>query len=118
MRSGAVFQKIARRASASCGCRTIPGVSCAFSKPKLRTSGTIPTSGIPARLQPSLSYVDILVISTITPAMFVAKREVKSWPVFGMFAKMGGTLFRGPRTPHARVGHTTNEIQAALDQGA
>src|SRR5262249_9313720 len=53
----------------------------------------------------------------ITPAMFVAKREVKSWPMFGMFAKMGGTLFVD-RERRTRVGETTNEIQTALDQGA
>ncbi len=84
-------------------------------KTEIRTSGTIPTSGL--LVSNHLSYVDILVISTITPAMFVAKREVKSWPVFGMFAKMGGTLFVD-RERRTRVGHTTNEIQAALDQGA
>src|SRR6185437_6863306 len=70
----------------------------------------------PARFQ-SLSYVDILIISSITPAIFVAKREVSGWPVFGPLARMGGTLFvdRGRRT---LVGKTTDEIQSALDQGA
>ncbi len=84
-------------------------------KTEIRTSGAVPTSGL--LVSNHLSYVDILVISSITPAIFVAKREVKSWPVFGMFAKMGGTLFVD-RERRTRVGHTTNEIQGALDQGA
>jgi len=81
----------------------------------IQTSGTIPTRGL--LVSNHLSYVDILVISSITPALFVAKREVKGWPVFGWFAQMGGTLFVD-RERRTRVGQTTNEIQSALDQGA
>ena len=82
---------------------------------EIQTSGTIPKGGL--LVSNHLSYVDILVIATITPAMFVAKREVKSWPVFGWFAKLAGTLFVD-RERRTRVGQTTNEIQAALEQGA
>ena len=84
-------------------------------KTRIRTNGTIPTSGL--LVSNHLSYIDILVISSITPAIFVAKREVGAWPVFGMFAKMGGTLFVD-RERRLRAGETTNEIQVALDQGA
>jgi 1-acyl-sn-glycerol-3-phosphate acyltransferase len=42
---------------------------------------------------------------------------VRGWPVFGWFAKCGGTLFVD-RERRAQVGKTTNEIQTALDQGA
>lgn len=82
---------------------------------EIRTSGTVPTSGL--LVSNHLSYVDILVISSVTPAMFVAKREVRSWPVFGFFAKCAGTLFVD-REHRSRVGQTTGEIQTALDQGA
>jgi len=84
-------------------------------KTDIRTSGSVPKSGL--LVSNHLSYVDILVIASITPAMFVAKREVKSWPVFGFFARLAGTLFVD-RERRARVGQTTNEIQAALDEGA
>jgi 1-acyl-sn-glycerol-3-phosphate acyltransferase len=84
-------------------------------KTSIQTSGSVPKSGL--LVSNHLSYVDILVLSSITPAIFVAKREVKSWPVFGWFAKMGGTLFVD-RERRTRVGQTTNEIQSALDQGA
>jgi 1-acyl-sn-glycerol-3-phosphate acyltransferase len=33
------------------------------------------------------------VLSSLTPALFVAKREVKTWPVFGWLSSCGGTLF-------------------------
>jgi 1-acyl-sn-glycerol-3-phosphate acyltransferase len=84
-------------------------------KTSIRTAGTIPTGGL--LVSNHLSYVDILVISSITPAIFVAKREVKSWPVFGWFAKTAGTLFVD-RERRTLVGQTTDEIQTALDRGA
>jgi 1-acyl-sn-glycerol-3-phosphate acyltransferase len=82
---------------------------------RVRTSGPMPTSGL--LVCNHLSYVDILVLASLTPAVFVAKREVKSWPVFGWFATLAGTLFV-ERERRTQVGLTTNEIQSALDQGA
>jgi 1-acyl-sn-glycerol-3-phosphate acyltransferase len=81
----------------------------------IRTSGPVPKNGL--LVCNHLSYVDILVLASLTPAVFVAKREVKSWPVFGWFARLAGTLFVD-RERRTRVGQTTNEIQSALDQGA
>ena len=40
-----------------------------------------------------LSYLDVLVLSAITPCIFVAKQEVASWPVFGRMARLSGTIF-------------------------
>ena len=40
-----------------------------------------------------LSYLDILVYSSILPSAFVSKAEVGRWPFFGQFAKDGGTIF-------------------------
>ena len=82
---------------------------------EIQISGTVPKSGL--LVSNHLSYVDILVIASVTPAIFVAKREVKSWPVFGWFAKLAGTLFVD-RERRTLVSQTANEIQEALDQGA
>lgn len=48
---------------------------------KIRTAGTVPTRGL--IVSNHLSYLDILVLSAITPSVFVSKSEVKYWPVFG-----------------------------------
>ncbi len=40
-----------------------------------------------------VSWVDILVIGTIMPVAFVAKREVASWPLVGVTAKLQRTVF-------------------------
>lgn len=40
-----------------------------------------------------LGYVDILVLLRVCPGVFVAKAEVARWPVFGILARLAGTLF-------------------------
>ncbi len=40
-----------------------------------------------------LSYLDILVLASLMPVVFVSKKEVRNWPMFGWFAKKAGTLF-------------------------
>jgi 1-acyl-sn-glycerol-3-phosphate acyltransferase len=40
-----------------------------------------------------LSYLDVLAYASISPCLFVAKQEVRTWPVFGKFATMAGTIY-------------------------
>ena len=44
-------------------------------------------------------YMDILVMASLTPQVFLSKHSVADWPVIGTFVKMAGTLFidRGRR---------------------
>jgi 1-acyl-sn-glycerol-3-phosphate acyltransferase len=48
------------------------------------------------------SYLDIIVLASVSPMLFVAKSDVRSWPILGWLASIGGTLFidrksfRGP----------------------
>lgn len=81
----------------------------------LDAGGTIPTRGL--LVCNHLSYVDILVISACTPVVFVAKRDVRNWPILGWFARLAGTVFVD-REYRTRVGHTANEIESALERGA
>jgi len=45
------------------------------------SDGNIPSSGL--LVCNHLSYLDILVLAAFAPCLFVAKSEVKYWPVFG-----------------------------------
>jgi 1-acyl-sn-glycerol-3-phosphate acyltransferase len=63
-----------------------------------------------------LSYLDILVLVSLTPAVFVSKSEVKNWPVFGWFARLSGTLFVD-RTRRRDVTRMNSEIQRTLAEG-
>jgi 1-acyl-sn-glycerol-3-phosphate acyltransferase len=40
-----------------------------------------------------LGYVDILVLMSITPCLFVAKSEISSWPIVRWLARMTDTIF-------------------------
>jgi 1-acyl-sn-glycerol-3-phosphate acyltransferase len=56
-----------------------------------------------------VSWLDIVVISSICPIAFVAKREVASWPLVGITARLMGTVFVD-RTRR----HETVEVNAAI----
>jgi 1-acyl-sn-glycerol-3-phosphate acyltransferase len=81
---------------------------------EIKFAGTIPVRGL--LVCNHVSYVDILVLASLAPAVFVAKREVKFWPVMGLLAQLGGTLFID-RQRRTHVGEVNDEIQSALDDG-
>jgi 1-acyl-sn-glycerol-3-phosphate acyltransferase len=62
------------------------------------------------------SWLDILAIDAVAPCSFVAKSEIKQWPVLGWVVALAGTIFidRGRRSALRAAGHN---IQAALAAG-
>jgi 1-acyl-sn-glycerol-3-phosphate acyltransferase len=82
---------------------------------EIQSAGKIPSQGL--LISNHVSYLDILLLSSLTPSVFVAKREVKSWPVMGMLARLGGTVFID-RQRRLHVGEVNDEIQNALADGA
>jgi lyso-ornithine lipid O-acyltransferase len=83
-------------------------------KVKVKTQGTIPLNGLLVCNHPG--YLDILVISAVAPAVFIASSEVKRWPIFGLFATMAGTLFT-QRTKRSDVTRLNGEVAHVLDAG-
>lgn len=63
-----------------------------------------------------LSYVDIVLLSAITPCVFISKSDVKHWPVFGWFASLAGTVFVR-RTAHTSLKNVVQGVRDALDEG-
>ena len=80
-----------------------------------RIEGPVPARGL--LVSNHQSYLDIFVLASLAPAVFVAKREIRSWPVIGWLTQMGGTLFVD-RDRRVQVGQVNVEIQAALNRGA
>ncbi len=39
------------------------------------------------------SYLDVIIIASIFPTIFIAKTEVGGWPLIGWLSKLGGTIF-------------------------
>ena len=51
-----------------------------------------------------VSWIDIVVLSSVAPVSFVAKREVASWPFFGSLARLQRTVFVDRGRRHATAG--------------
>jgi 1-acyl-sn-glycerol-3-phosphate acyltransferase len=63
-----------------------------------------------------LSYVDVLVLASRLPARFVAKAEVRRWPLLGPICRGFGTLFID-RTDRRDIPRVLAEIERALGRG-
>jgi 1-acyl-sn-glycerol-3-phosphate acyltransferase len=70
---------------------------------EVRSQGQPPANGVLACNH--LSYVDILVLGSIQPQVFVSKSEVASWPVIGRLTRCAGTLYikRGQKNDVVRL---------------
>ena len=78
------------------------------------STGLIPRSGL--LVSNHLSYLDILVIGSLTSVVFVAKSEVRQWPVIGWLTALAGTVFI-VRERRTHVGAVNKEIESALADG-
>jgi 1-acyl-sn-glycerol-3-phosphate acyltransferase len=86
---------------------------------KLELEGTPPgsTSGLPLMLVGNhVSWVDIYAYLSVTEVKFVAKSEVKSWPLIGWFATNLGTIFVERDRPRDAV-RVSDEVRGALGTG-
>ena len=57
-----------------------------------------------------VSWVDIHALNSIIPTRFIAKSDIRSWPVFGYLARKSNVLFisREKRLDSARIVHAVN----------
>ncbi len=62
-----------------------------------------------------ISYLDIQVLGSLLYGSFIAKKEVESWPIFGIVGKMGRTLYIS-RNP-ADAASATKMIADRLEEG-
>jgi lyso-ornithine lipid O-acyltransferase len=92
------------------GCRRVLGVF----QLKVTVTGPVPQKGL--LVSNHLSYLDVLVFSALTPAVFVAKQEVRSWPVFGLFARLAGTVFVDRRR-RLQAGASAHAVETVLADG-
>ena len=62
------------------------------------------------------SWLDITVLGSLQPLSFIAKSEVASWPIFGLFAKLQRSVFVN-RTERNKTADVAREIARRLNQG-
>lgn len=78
--------------------------------------------GAPATERPLLlvanhsSWLDIVVLTSILPVIFIAKSEIAGWPLFGLFAKLQRSVFVD-RSRRQTTGDVTKTIAGRLAEG-
>jgi 1-acyl-sn-glycerol-3-phosphate acyltransferase len=80
----------------------------------------LPPGGLPGNMlivANHISWLDIFVLNTVQPARFIAKAELKRWPLVGLMIAGCGTLFieRERRRDAHRVNDHAREVLAAGD---
>src|SRR5262249_38246912 len=72
----------AERAAAA-ACRLWGRAMCAVLAVRRDVEGQVPTGAPFLVASNHLSYLDILVLGSLYPSLFLAKREIAGWPLFG-----------------------------------
>ena len=102
------YQKIARFWH-KCVVR-VAGVQCEF----------IGAAHVPGALVVSnhVSWLDISLVGSELPVVFLAKGEIEGWPVLGFIIKTAGTLFidrgRGAKDANAKLSESLSKNQSVL----
>lgn len=63
-----------------------------------------------------LGFMDIFVLASVRPALFITSVEMKNTPVLGQFCEMGGCFFVERRS-RSRIHHEINQIREGLLKG-
>lgn len=76
-----------------------------------------PVSGKPCLIAANhVSWLDIPVLSALTPLSFIAKKEVAHWPGFGILAKLQRSVFIDRDRRHS-TGSSRDEIKERFEAG-
>ncbi len=66
-----------------------------------------------------ISFLDILVLMSQNPnIIFIAKKEIKSWPIIGWAATVVGTIFVDRNKHSIKIELQKNIIQSVVEKGA
>ena len=111
----------------ACGPRTLPlvrriarfywQVTAAIVGFKIKVRGEPSTERPTLFVSNHASYLDIIVLGSLLPAVFVAKKEVSQWPGIGLLAKLGRTTFvdRRPRKSLGQRDEMLNRLGASQE---
>ncbi len=102
------------------GARVFPSIFfrmlCAIVGARVLISGEIANSGPVLIVSNHSSWLDIPAISCCGPLSFVAKQEIASWPIVGLMAKLGRSVFIDRTRRHA-TGAVTGQLAKRLADG-
>ncbi len=83
---------------------------------KVRVHGTLETKRPLLLASNHVSWKDIMVLGSVADVVYIAKSEVRGWPVFGILARLQATIFveRGQRQ---KTGDQVEEIARRMADG-
>src|SRR6478609_12122564 len=91
-------------------------VLCTLLRIRVHVNGTPMHDRAVLYVSNHVSWADILVIGSLAPVAFIAKREVASWPLVGITAKVQRTVFVD-RTRRHQTGDAVADILKRLKDG-
>ena len=83
---------------------------------KVTVGGAAPAGPGTLYVANHISWLDIAVLGSALDTSFVAKADVRSWPVIGPLSRRSGTLFV-EREARSRVHHQASQIEQRLRAG-
>lgn len=91
------------------------GLACRVLGIHVEMTGTATAEPRAVFISNHLSYLDVLVIGGVVHACFVAKEDVRAWPLFGLLSRLQQTVFitRNPR----RAALAVERLRQALADG-
>lgn len=91
-------------------------VACRMIGLHVRVHGTLETRRPLMLAANHASWKDILVLGSIADVVYIAKSEVRDWPVFGLLARLQASIFV-VREEKRKTGEQVNEIGRRLADG-
>lgn len=91
-------------------------LACRLIGLRIRIAGTPPRGATTLIVANHSSWIDIPAIAATLPVVFIAKREVSSWPLFGLLARLQRAIFVD-RQRRSATGRTNDEIARRLIAG-
>jgi lyso-ornithine lipid O-acyltransferase len=89
---------------------------CRLLQVRVHLSGEPPVEGAALFVSNHISWLDIPVLSSVTPLSFIAKQEVAGWPFVSWLAKLQRTVFVD-RNRRASVKETAGAVVERLQAG-
>ncbi len=89
---------------------------CRILDVRVQVFGEVPCHGPLLVASNHVSWLDIVVLSSLAPLSFVAKKEVAGWPLFGSLARLQRTIFVDRQRRHA-AGGGRDEMRGRLRAG-
>jgi 1-acyl-sn-glycerol-3-phosphate acyltransferase len=104
-----------RRASARLA-TVMAGFVCRLLGVRVEVEGALPRRRGTLVVGNHMSYLDVVVLSSVMPACFVTSMEVRATPGLGLLCRLGGCLFVERRSRAAARGDAA-QLSAALSRG-